>query len=236
MQKTVRLTQPTKEPAYVRNNEGLPIRPGQKPADRFVYVHYPKRWDFHMDHGFLPVPSKIPARPGCNGISRNRDLSPALVVHQQQGATFIDPTDRRLGDFQDYVQFYTCENGQKWWVDSCMTATVLPGRQIVWSSKPGAWDGFRMQIRDSDMVEPLLPEVLDLMLAKQRKTIERLAGRAGTNPILQERLKNEEAKLDAMLATWDEMTGKKLAAVKAKPRKSRGVQKQKSINIVKGAE
>ena len=233
MSKAIRLTQPTKEPAYVRRNEGLPLRAGQKPAARFVYVHYPTRWEYNAEHGFLPTLSKIPARPGVNGISRNGDLTPALVVIQQQGGRFIDPTDSRLGPFMDYVQYYTCENGAKWWVDSCMEATVLPGRKVMWKAKPGAWDGFRVHLRDHGLVDPLVPEIYELMLEKQRNKIERKAARAGMSPVYKAQYDNEVDRLDSMEKAWTGMMEQELEALPIKPKRKR---KSKAANVVTGAE
>jgi len=238
MNKAIRLTQPTKEASYVRRNEGLPLRAGRKPAERFVYCHYPKRWEYDMNHGFLPTLSKIPARPGVNGVRKDGDLTPVLTVIQQKGGTFINPTDKRLGEFQDYVQYYTCENGAKWWVDSCMEAVILPGRQIVWKSKPGAWDNFRIHLRDAELIDQLLPEVYDLMVEKQRKKIDRRAARAGLSPVYKAQYDSEVDKLASMQATWEEMTGAKLEALEAKPkpRRKRKIQKSRAANVVTGAE
>ena len=238
MSKAIRLTQPTKEPAYVSRNEGLPLRPGQKPADRFVYVHYPTRWEYNAEHGFLPTLSKIPARPGVNGVDKHGNLTGPLVVIQQQGGTYIDPTDPRLQDFQDYVQYYTCENGAKWWVDSCMEAVVLPGRKIVWKSKPGAWDAFRAHLRDSEIIQPVLPEVFDLMVEKQQSRIERKAARSGLSPVYKAQYDAEVGILEAMQSAWEKSHKDELEAmqaqIKAGKRKiKRG--KQTASNIVTGA-
>ena len=235
MNNAIRLTQPSKEPSYVRKNEGLPLRGSARPADRFVYMHYPKRWEYNAEHGFLPTLAKIIAKPGINGIGKNGDLTPALVVAQQNGGTYIDPQDKRLGDFIDYVQYYTCENGAKWWVDSCMVATVLPGGQINWNSKPGEWDGFRKQLRDAGIVEPLMPEVYELMIKKQQNKIDRRAAKAGMNPIYQQKYQEAVDQLEAMRGEWARMTEVKLAAVKSKP-KAKRPRKGKAIDIVKGDE
>ena len=236
MSKAIRLTQPTKEPAYVSRNEGIPLRKGQKPADRFVYVHYPTRWEYNAEYGFLPTLSKIPARPGVNGISRNGDLTPALVVIQQQGGKFIDPTDARLGEYMDYVQYYTCENGAKWWVDSCMEATVLPGRKVMWKARPGAWDGFRVHLRNAGLVDPLTPEIYELMLEKQRNKIDRKAARAGMSPIYKAQYDIEVDKLEAMQAVWTESLEEEIKIEEAKPKRQRRARKAKAANLVTGAE
>ncbi len=234
MNKAIRLTQPSKEPSYVRKNEGLPLRGNAKPADRFVYMHYPKRWEYNKEHGFLPTLAKIIAKPGINGIGKNGDLTPALVVAQQNGGTYIDPQDQRLGDFIDYVQYYNCENGAKWWVDSCMVATVLPGGQIIWKSKPGQWDAFRKQLRDAAIVEPLMPEIFELMIKKQQNKIDRRAAKAGMNPIYQSKYQDSLDILEAMRAEWARMTEEKIKEVEAKPAKAKRPRKGKAIDIVTG--
>mgnify|MGYP003675433403 FL=1 len=234
MNKAIRLTQPTKEPAYVSRNEGIPLRKNEKPAERFVYAHYPTRWEYNDEHGFLPTLSKIPARPGVNGVSPRGDLTAVLVVIQQQGGKFIDPTDSRLGPFMDYVQYYTCENGAKWWVDSCMEATVLPGRKVMWKAKPGAWDAFRVRLRDAGLIDPMVPEVYEMMLEKQRNKIERKAVRAGMNPVYKAQHAAEAATLEAMDKTWNGMMEKELSNLTdSKPKRKR---KARAVNLVTGAE
>jgi len=221
-QSTMRLTQPKREKAHVREVHGLPIRRGVKPGKRFVYVHYPKSWEFvDLSHGFLPIPKKVVAVPGCNGVGKSGDLTPVIVGVSQKGGTYIDPTDNRLGEYEGYVQYYDCENGAKWYCDFCAEATVLPDGEIIWNSKDGEWNNFRAQIRDSGIIQPLISEIYQKLLSKQVTRTERIGAKLNRNPHLQDKYDNEVKKLEDMKACWADMQKEKLKAAKGKPKASR---------------
>lgn len=221
-QGTVRLTQPKREKAHVREVHGLPIRRGTKPGKRFVYVHYPKSWEFvGGDHGFLPIPKRVVAVPGCNGIGKNGDLTPVIIGVTQKGGTYIDPTDNRLGEYEGYVQYYDCDNGQKWYCDFCAEATVLPDGEIIWDSKPGEWEKFRATLRDSGIIQPLIPEIYRMLLEKHSKRTERIGSKLNRNPHLQNKYDAELKKLEDMKACWESMRQEKLKVAKTKPKAAR---------------
>ena len=221
-QSTVRLTQPKREKAHVKELHGLPIRRGARPGKRFVYVHYAKSWEFvDSTWGFLPIPKKIVAVPGCNGIGKSGDLTPVIIGVSQKGGTYIDPTDNRLGEYEGYVQYYDCDNGAKWYCDFCSEATVLPDGQIIWSSRTDEWRGFRKQLKDSGIIQPLIAEVYEMILSKQVTRTERIGSKIHRNPHLQEKYDAEMQKLEDMKKCWADMTAVKLKAAKSKPKASR---------------
>ena len=79
-QSTMRLTQPKREKAHIKQTNGLPVRKNTKIGKRFVYVHYAKSWEFAgLEWGFLPIPKKVVAVPGCNGVGARGDLTPVIV-------------------------------------------------------------------------------------------------------------------------------------------------------------
>ncbi len=221
-QSTVRLTQPKREKAHVKEVHGLPIRRGTKPGKRFVYVHYPKSWEFvDMEYGFLPIPKKVVAVPGCNGVGKNGDLTPVIIGVTQKGGTYINPTDSRLGEYEGYVQYYDCDNGAKWYCDFCSEATVLPDGQIIWSSRRDEWQNFRATLRDASIVQPLIPEVYEMMLAKQVTRTERIGAKLNRNPHLQNKYDSEIQKLADMKEFWGGMQKEKIKAAKGKPKAAR---------------
>ncbi len=221
-QSTVRLTQPKREKAHVKEVHGLPIRRGVKPGKRFVYVHYSKSCEFvSSEWGFLPIPKKVIATPGCNGVGKNGDLTPVIIGVSQKGGTYIDPTDSRLGEYEGYVQYYDCENGAKWYCDFCSEATVLPDGQIIWSSREDEWKGFRKHLSSSGILNPLIPEVYEMLLAKQVTRTERIGSKVHRNPHLQVKYDAEMQKLEDMKKCWADMNAEKLKAAKSKPKASR---------------
>ena len=221
-QSTMRLTQPKREKAHIKQTNGLPVRKNTKIGKRFVYVHYAKSWEFAgLEWGFLPIPKKVVAVPGCNGVGARGDLTPVIVGVTQKGGIYIDPTDNRLGEYEGYVQYYDCENGAKWYCDFCSEATVLPDGEIIWDSKEGALNGFRSHLRDSGILNPLIPEIYKMLLAKQVTRTERIGAKLNRNPHLQDKYDNEVKKLEEMKACWSDTQREKLKAVKGKPKASR---------------
>ena len=221
-QSTVRLTQPKREKAHGKEVKGLPLLRGVTPGKRFVYVHYSKSWEFvNSKWGFLPIPKKIVAVPGCNGIGKSGDLTPVIIGVTQKGGTYIDPTDSRLGEYEGYVQYYDCENGAKWYCDFCSEATVLPDGQIIWSSKGDEWLEFRKHLKDAGIVHALIPEVYEMILAKQVTRTDRIGSKISRNPHLQEKYDAEMQKLEDMKKCWADMPAVKLKAAKSKPKASR---------------
>ena len=221
-QTTVRLTQPKREKAHIKESNGLPMRRGARPGKRFVYVHYPKSWEFAgPEWGFLPIPKKVVAVPGCNGVGKSGDLTPVIIGVSQKGGTYIDPTDNRLGEYEGYVQYYDCDNGAKWYCDFCSEATVLPDGQIIWSSKEGEWQRFRKHLMGSGIIHPLIPEVYEMLVAKQVTRTERIGSKLHLNPHLQPKYDSEIQKLEDMKKCWSDMTAVKMKAAKSKPKASR---------------
>jgi hypothetical protein len=230
-QSTVRLTQPKREKAHIKEVHGLPIRRGMTPGKRFVYVHYPKSWEFvDQEWGFLPIPSKVVAVPGCNGVSRNGDLTPAIIGVSQKGGTYIDPTDARLGEYEGYVQYYDCDNGARWYCDFCSEATVLPDGQIIWSSRKEEWLGFKKHLATSGILAPLIPEVYEMLVARQVTRTERIGSKLHQNPHLKAKYDSEIQKLEDMKKCWADMNTAKLKAAKSKPKASR----RRSADPLKG--
>ena len=220
MSSTIKLSQPTRYRGDVKEVQGLPVRRGTKVGERFVYVHYPQSWEWHNKTAqFLPKPKKIIAKPGCNGVSSNGDLTPAIVTVQQKGGVFINPNDARLGDYQGYVSFYPTEHGGKWFVDWCTEATVLSNGQIVWRAKEGEWDNFRAHLIECGIIEPMRVEILEKLEDAQQERVDRLLNRLDRNPHLKVKLDKAQQTLADMQAAWANMSQKE--AKTAKPRKAK---------------
>jgi len=227
---TIHLASPTKETNVVQETNGLPVTDRQRPARKFVYVTYPQSWRYDIDFGFLPVLKRIIAVPGVNGVGRDGSLNKVLSSVANNGGTYIDPKDHRLGKFQDYVQFYPTSNGGKWYVDFCQKATVLPTGQIIWNDSEikVPMKEFRAHIRDSGIVEPLIHEFYVQMVESEKSKLNRLYGRIDRNPSVKVKVEECEARIKGMEKHWSEMTSKLLKAVEAKaktPKKAKGLSK-----------
>ena len=222
MSNAIRLTAPAAVPTAIDKPTGLPVRRGVRPALPFVYVVYPRAWEYVEDFGFLPCLRKIIAKPGCNGVGSDGRLSKPLASVQERGGAVVMPEDTRLGEYQYYVRAYDTQHGGKWFVDFCQTATVLPTNEIIWGmTTPTAWDEFRAHIRDSGIVPPILAEVYESLVLSDKRKLDRLADKVHGNPRIKAKYDALEKKIENMQKTWnaarDEMIAKtKPKAIKAK--------------------
>ena len=214
---SIKLTTPQKEQSPVAVQRGLPNNHRYRPAPRFVYVHYPTNWEFDLVEGFVPRLSKIVAKPGVNGVGENLSLTGTLAHLSAKGATYIDPKDIRLEDYQDYVRYYECDGGAKWYVDFCDEATVLPNGELLWNTTEvgPSFRAFQAKIRDSGMIEEMHYEVYQKFLARERRRNDSLLGRAERNPHLLKRAERSQQRMEAMEVWWDNQRDNLAAKVKA---------------------
>jgi hypothetical protein len=229
MSQTITLTQPKRDVQTVETRSGLPTH-RQKPTPRFVYVVYPKSWEFDDTNGFLPVLCRLVAKPGCNGVNMRGSLAKPIASAQMKGGTFIDPKDTRLGPYTDYVQYYDCDNGGRWYVDFCAKATVLTSGEIIWNTKESAveFDGFRKHLREAGIVPPMLPEIYNWLVRREEEKAKSYLSKAGNNPHMLAKYDAQIERIDAMQKAFDTMQGKK-------PKAKAGTPKRRTAeNVVEG--
>jgi hypothetical protein len=210
MNKTIHLSSPKTEEAVTNNKSGLPVGGKNRPALKFVYVHYPHAWSYEEGFGFLPLLSKIIAKAGVNGVSSKGSLTMTLAAVGQKGGTFIDPKDTRLGDHMNYVEYYDTQNGGKWYVDKGVKATILSTGAIYWNTKDmkDTFMEFRKGIRDSGIIAPPLQEIYVSLVERQRAAIDQLYARLDRNPHLKTKVDKAEADLAGMEKAWAKLTKK----------------------------
>jgi len=203
-QKSIRLSTPQIEQEVVTSRRGLPSNGRFVCQPRFVYAHYPTNWEYDDEFGFVPRLSKIIAKPGVNGVGTDGKLNRVLGWLSEQGGTFIDPKDTRLGEYQDYVRFYETDAGLKHYCDFADEATVLPNGTVLWNKKESAhaFRKFRAAIRDSGIIEPMHEEVFVQVRMLEDRRANSLHGRAERNPHLLKRARAAEARLEAMDETF----------------------------------
>jgi len=222
MSNAIRLTSPQAVLTAIDKPTGLPLRRGVRPALPFVYVVYPRGWEFVDGFGFVPQMRKIIAKPGCNGVGADGRLSKPLASVAEKGGTPIMPEDTRLGEYQYYVRAYDTQTGGKWYVDFCQTATVLPTGEILWGmSTPTAWNEFRAHVRDSGIVPPMLAEIYDALMIFERRNLDRIADRVHGNPRQQAKFDALEKKIKAMESTWNKERNAMISKAKPKALKAK---------------
>ena len=229
MSQSIHLTQPKRDVQTVETRSGLPTH-RQRPQARFVYVVYPKSWEFDLELGFLPIMRRLVAKPGANGVDGRGNLSRPIASAQTKGGTYIDPKDTRLGPYMDYVQFYDTDTGGRWYVDFCAKATVLTTGEIIWNVRESEpeFAQFRKHLRAAGIVPPLMPEVFQWLMAREQEKASNLLNKSISKPHLEKRHTEQIKKLEAMQAAWDEMQGKKATAKGTTPKR------KKSANIIEG--
>jgi hypothetical protein len=218
MNRTVHLNKPKRDIATVDTRDGLPTSGRNvRPQARFAYIVYPKSWDYVEGFGFLPVLRRIVAMPGANGVDRRGSISRAVATAIEKGATYIDPKDGRLGDYTDYVQYYDCDSGAKWYVDFCQKATVLPGGEILWNVDDAVKEmkQFRAHLRNAEIVPAMVYEIYLWLLNREQASHDNLLARSVQNPHLAKRATEAARRLDLMRETWDKMSAAKADTVKS---------------------
>ena len=220
MNKTIHLSKPKIEEAINNTIDGLPVNSKHRPADKFVYAHYPQSWYYNSELGdFLPSLTKIIAKPSVNGVSKSGSITMTLAGVQAKGGIYIDPKDKRLGDYQNYVHYYPTQNGGKWYVDFCQTATVLPTGQVLWGDCVEEWQGFLAHVRDSGIIRPMIEQIYMKLVAAERNTLDQILGRLDRNPHLGTKAKESRERIDGMAKAWEKRHGEIVA--KAKPVKAK---------------
>lgn len=229
MAQTIQLTQPKTDVQTVEKRSGLPTH-RQRPQARFVYIVYPKSWEYDPAFGFVPVLRRLVAKPGANGVDGRGSLSKPVASAIQKGGTYIDPKDTRLGEYMDYVQYFDTDTGGKWYVDFCAKATVLASGEIIWNAAEAAkeFGKFRRHLVDAGIVPAMIPEVYDWLINREENAAQQLLARADASPHLMQRYERQIAKIDNMRAAWSDMQKAKGAKATKAPRR------KKAENILEG--
>jgi len=230
MPQPITLSQPKTDLQTVETRSGLPTH-RHRPQSRFVYVVYPKSWEYDEDNGFLPVMRRLTAKPGANGVDSRGNLTKAVAAATQKGGTYIDPKDTRLGPYADYVGYYETDTGGKWYVDFCSKATVLGSGEIIWNTKEAApeFAAFRKHLAASGIVPALIPEVYQWLLQREENNAQQLHIRAGDSPAVMAQYEKQAAKVQSMIDEWERING-----AKAKTKSAKTPRRKTAENILEG--
>ena len=175
----------------------LPRRSKKQP--RFLYKHHPYRWAF-MGGEWLPQLGKLRIDPGVGGVTSGGGLDLAIAANMRRNWTVIQPSDPRLGEYQDYQVAMPHEAGGYSYIDPFQKVSVEAGRMFV---EPGGEDylNFLRRLVSSGIVPPMSKNILKIKLHEVEKKIERLQGAVSLNPanqIAAGRLRQAQELLAAM--------------------------------------
>lgn len=199
----------TSTKVHVDSDERLPGRPSPK----FVYAHNPSNWSFDPVHGFLPVATKIPIRPGVNGCGRPPNGHVAMLSGlRAQGWIILDEsgpirvTNPDTGEIVEDAGYLLLWEGKKGKIyQDVWSWPTLIGRgnsaRVDWSSQFDH-DGFKawlIMLRDTGVVPPISPGVASRLLkVQERRADRRLSEGHSGNPHIQAHVKAEHKTLDRM--------------------------------------
>jgi len=227
----VTLRKPQKQSPVSNNHpDRIPVRPGQRVPDAYVFVHYPQCWeyDYTYGHGWIPFLCKVVSKRGCNGVGPNGSLAPVLQTVALRGGTVIDPTDPRLiepgtdrdtSEWYNYPAFFLTDEPpgiepRRYWVEPGAEPTITLGRTVLWDKEQIKETSrrFRAYLRDANIVIPMHELTLTGELHKEQERVRRLATKVGANPHLAKQLAKREARLVEMTEAFTAMQTAQLKA------------------------
>lgn len=205
----IRLQARTDATATSTADDALNIPPTRR-GRKFILAHAPSSWIFMDNAGWVPSLDIIAAVPGVNGVDNQGGLSGVVAQTANNGSTPILPSDGRLGDFKDYCVWYPCAGGGRHYCYKWEAPSILPDRTVVWDQKAAATGNaaFLTFLRDSGIVGTMHEAIYLREIQKQEQKVNDIAARMGVNPALGARLAAAEKRLDAMRASWQEISEK----------------------------
>lgn len=174
-------------------------------TSRWVFVHFPRCWEWTEADGFIPTLRQIIAKAGANGAKVEGDITPGMAVAIAKGGVVIHPEDRRLGKVhQHYVRRHKIKGGGYHYAFHSESFRRL-GKGLAKgneaAAKPAMLD-FRRIIRDR-IIEPMDPMVWAEIEDRQQKRVERALVKAKGNSA-DARVSEAADKLAAMRESWAE--------------------------------
>jgi len=189
---------------------------------RFLFRHHPFRFMF-VDGEWLPLLGKLRIDPGVDGVTTGGGIDLAVAGGMRRGWQVIQPSDPRLGPYQDYLVAYPHEAGGSTHLDPFQKVSVEAGRLFV-DEGGEEYYKFLRHLISSGIVAPITPNIVKVKTREVERRIERLQGAVSLNPanqIAAGKLRREEATRDQML---------KASAPKT-PRKPRKKPQEDSSNV-----
>ena len=175
----------------------------EKPNHPFWLMHHPMTcWELVQiedDHFWLPTFRKLFDMPGCNAVrmvqnGRGADSTMARVQMMDNGFEILD---LEFG----YQQRFPSRFGGHIYKEIWTTPKVI-GNRVIWNYNHKEYDLWRKQLLDDGIIEKPDPDVLDILIERQERRIERNAQR-GHIPHIQKQIVVEEKKLSDMQKAKD---------------------------------
>lgn len=201
-------------PRSSRASVGLPATAARP---MFTLVHFAEGgWEYNPKlDTFIARPAEIYHVPGVGGVSEEGDTSSQLAEVRGRGGVVIEPSDRRLGRFKDYVAGYPCDGGAMCWTFRQSKGPIRTGRgSVVWP-KTEDWNEFCLHIVEAGIVERMAPWVWTQMEARAVSVLGQKQQQAMRNAASAPAAEAARARLEKMRAAWARYSGATVAEVEA---------------------
>jgi hypothetical protein len=191
-------------------------RVNDMPRGNFQFAYHPDDWQLNQDAELVPVISHMPKTPGCNGVDKNGDFTPARIRYENLGYRLINHDVLPGG----YVAVYRNKKGSK------VHRTVFQrGHDFQgvthWLHDGKAWSGFIKLLRQRGIIQQPKPEVVLAMLKIKRQVYEgmrqpRVDDAAGLTRYNEkvERMQREIATLEREMKASEELYGEATSPVR----------------------
>lgn len=199
-----------KGPSHRQANGNVPFR----------YVYDPHAWTFYPDTGeFLPMLRELRLDPGVNGVDKSQSERPIIAAATEKRWLWLDPEDKRLGEFRNYCVSLRNDKGQKHHF-SIFQGPRMVGNRLHWldADDPAAAERARKAGEDVGpavgryreflrflVAEGIVPDIDDAvreeMIERQRGLLNDRVQRLGMDPqnrALKEKVEADRLGLEAM--------------------------------------
>lgn len=147
------------------------------------YAYHPFRWDWSSElHDWSPKLKMFSLMAGAEGVRENLvGADVALGKLRARGFDIIEVSDKRLGEFQNYIIEHDVEGRIPQYVPVWVTPVVI-GEKVLWDVDHEMHHAFLRKLIDSDIVGKPHRLVKMERIKRQRERIRRCENALRNNP------------------------------------------------------
>lgn len=178
----------------------------------YFLMHHPAQWELVVENDtaeWLPTFSTLYEIAGVNGVQQipqgGTDSTLSRVHYMDQGYTILP---QELG----YQTRYPCRAGGYYYTSIWDTPKQV-GSKLFWSTDESGYNDWRRQLLADGMIQPPEPEILELLVERHQKRIERNISMQHI-PEIAKRLDSMRLQLEQMQQAADQLQTPPPAAAK----------------------
>lgn len=169
-----------------------------EPKPVFWFVHHPDRWTFSKDE-WIPWLTEMYADPGVSNVDKDGNTDLAEVIKRRAGWTVIPWEAEEGGYCIGYDGVAGKVHLSKW-----QKPKLVAGQTRIESDQDGYWD-FCRRLVASGFISIPDPDLIELKIERQRKTVNEWREKAPSSPFHRDGLAAEEALLTRMEAAKERL-------------------------------